>query len=167
MKKDIVRLITSNGALAAIYFLLTFVTASFSFLGIQVRIAEALILLCFFRKDYTIGITLGCLLANIFSPIGGWDILFGTLATLISCLLISFSKHLLIASLFPVVINGFVVGTELFLILNEPFWINVGFVCLGEALAVTLLGYLIFFALGKRNIFKSSIRANQNLDFKW
>jgi len=167
MKKDSLRIITSNAIVAGLYFILTFATSSFSFLGIQVRIAEALILLCFFRRDYTFGITLGCLIANIFSPIGAWDILFGSLATLVSCLLVSFSKHLFIASLFPVVINAFVIGSELYLILNEPFWFNTGMVAVGELLSVALLGYMLFLILGKRDIFKTSIRANQNLDFKW
>lgn len=167
MKKDIVRLITSNALVAALYFILTFATSSFSFLGVQVRIAEVLVLLCFFRRDYSIGVTLGCILANIFSPMGAWDVLFGSLATLISCLLVSFCKHLLIASMVPVILNAFVVGTELYLLLNEPFWVNTGLVALGELLSVTVLGYLLFMVVGKRNIFKNSIRANQNLDFKW
>lgn len=167
MKKDIVRIITTNALIAVLYFVLTFATASFSFLGVQVRIAEALILLCFFRRDYTYGVTLGCFFANIFSPIGAWDILFGSLATFISCLLVSFCRHLFIASLMPVIINAFVVGAELQIILSEPFWLNAGMVAIGELLAISLLGYLLFMVIGKRSIFKITIRANQNLNFKW
>lgn len=167
MNDSIVKTIAANGIVAAIYFLLTFLTSSFSFMGMQIRIAEMLILLCFFRRDYTIGITIGCAFANIISPLGGWDVLFGTLATLLSCILVSFSKHLLIASIFPVIINAFVVGTELYILLQEPFWINVGLVAAGEAIAVIIIGYIFFILLGKKEFFRKAIRANRNFHFKW
>lgn len=167
MKNDILRVIIRNALVAGIYFILTFVTSSISFLGIQVRIAEALVLLCFFRRDYTYGVTIGCIIVNIFSPMGLWDVLFGSLATFISCLIVSFCKHLFIATLFPVAINAFVVGAELYFILSEPFWFNVGMVAAGEALAVTLIGYMLFLILGKRDAFKSIIKAQRNLNFKW
>ncbi len=167
MNDSIVKTIAANGIVAAIYFLLTFFTSSFAFLGIQVRIAEALILLCFFRRDYTIGLTIGCAVANIISPLGAWDVLFGSLATLASCLLVSFMKKLLIASIIPVVINAFVVGAELNLLLQEPFWLNVGLVAIGEAIAVMIIGYVLFIILGKKSFFQKAIRAKRNFNFKW
>lgn len=166
MKKDIVRIITSNAIVAAIYFLFTLITSPFSFLGMQVRVAEVFVLLCFFRKDYCFGITLGCLLVNIISPLGAWDMLFGTLATLVSCLFVMYSKHLVIAAIFPIIFNSFIVGAELFFILNEPFWINVGMVAIGETIAM-ILGYILFFALRKQSSFKYAIRIKQNENFKW
>ena len=165
MKNQVVRSITFNALVAAIYFLLTFITSPFAFLGMQVRVAEALVLLCFFRKDFTFGLTIGCLLANLLSPLGVVDVAFGTLATLVSCLGICFMKQLAIATLIPVVVNGFVVGAELYFVLQEPFWINVGFVALGEFIAVSILGYWLFFLLGKRPEFLKTIGANQNLNF--
>ena len=167
MRNQVVRSITFNALVAAIYFLLTFLTSSFSYLGIQVRIAEALVLLCFFRKDYIFGLTLGCFLANLLSPLGVPDMVFGTLATFISCLGICFMKQLAIATLLPVVANAFVVGAELYFVLQEPFWINVGFVAIGEFIAVSVIGYWLFFLLGKRPEYLRAIGANQNLDFKF
>jgi uncharacterized membrane protein len=128
--------------IASIYFILTMATLPVSFLGMQIRIAEMLILLCFFRKDFVIGVSVGTLLANTMSPMFAWDMLFGTLATLISGLLIGYMKQLLIAALIPVVINRFVVGLELHLIMGLPFWLNVGLVGLGEFIAVAILGIL-------------------------
>ncbi|MFA5481623.1 MAG: QueT transporter family protein [Bacilli bacterium] len=156
-----------NAIIASIYYILTMVTAPVSYMGIQIRIAEILVLLCFFRKDYVIGVTLGCLLANLFSPLGYWDMLFGTLATLLSGLLIGYMKHLFIAALIPVVINGFVVGAELYFLLQEPFWLNAGLVAIGEFIAVAILGYFIFLFLGKKEKFQEVISANQNYRFKW
>ncbi|HBF68243.1 MAG TPA: QueT transporter family protein [Firmicutes bacterium] len=167
MKNEVVRSITVNAIVAVIYFLLTFFTPTISFLGMQVRIAECLILLCFFRRDYVIGITLGCIFANFASPISFWDILFGSLATLISGLLISYMKNLFFSTLIPVILNGFIVGAELYFILEEPFWINVAFVMAGEAIAVSIVGYIIFMIFGKKPFFQNLIGAKRNLNFKW
>ncbi len=167
MNNSIVKTITYNALVAAIYFLLTFLTESFSFLGIQVRIAECLVLLCFFRRDYTFGVTLGCVLANLISPLGMWDVLFGGLATLCSCLLISLMKNLFLASLIPTIINAFVVGAELYFLLQLEFWVSVLGVALGELIAVSVIGYIIFMILGKKDYFLKAIRAERNFNFRW
>lgn len=161
------QIIVFNAVIAALYFVLTIMLGSFSFLGIQIRISELLLLLCFFNRKYTFGITIGCILANILSPLGAWDVLFGSLATLLSCLCISYSKNLFIATLFPVVINGFVVGAELYYLLDLPFWLNVGTVALGEFISVSLIGYTIFMIIGKKEYFQNLIKANRSKDFKW
>lgn len=164
---NIVERISVNAFVAAIYFILTMATLPVSFLGMQIRIAELLILLCFFRKDFALGVTVGTLLANINSPMLPWDLVFGTLATLLSAILIGYTKHLFIASLIPVVINAFVVGFELHIILDLPLWINVLTVGLGEFIAVSILGYFIFLKLGKNEKFQRMIGMNQNYLFKW
>lgn len=167
MKNNVVRSITFNAIVAVIYFLLTFFTPSISFYGMQIRVAECLILLCFFRRDYIIGLTLGCIFANLASPIGAADVIFGSIATLASGLLISLMKNLFLSTLIPVIINGFVVGAELYFVLEEPFWINVGFVSIGELISVSIIGYIIFMICGKKPFFQNLIGANRNLDFKW
>ena len=167
MRNDIVLRIATNSIVAALYFVLTLVTAPFSFLGLQFRVAEILVLLCFFRKDYTIGLTLGCLLANLFSPLGWPDIVFGSLATLLSCVAISFMKQLFIATLFPVVFNAFIVGAELHFVLEEPFWLNVGLVALGEFVVVSIVGYVFFMLVGKKDYVQRAIGARQNFRFRW
>ena len=164
---SIVERLSINAMIASVYFILTMATEPVSFLGLQIRIAEILILLCFFRKDFAIGVSVGTLLANILSPIGPWDMLFGTLATLISALLIGYMKQLFLAALIPVVVNAFVVGLELHLILGLPLWINIGLVGLGEFIAVAILGYFIFLLLGKKPKFQELIGAKQNYRFKW
>jgi len=166
MRNNIVKTITSNAIVAAIYFLLTFFSP-LSFGGTQIRIAEMLVLLCFFRRDFTFGLTIGCFLANLFSPLMPWDLLFGTLGTLLSCLAISFCRHLFIATLFPVVINSFIVAGELSIILNNPFWVNAGLIAAGEFIAVSILGYGLFWLLKSNQNFFKSIGAQRNIDFKW
>lgn len=157
--------IADNGLLIAAYIALTFLTYPFSYGPIQFRVAEVLIFLCFFRKDFIIGLTLGTLISNIgsFNPI---DLLFGTLATIISCLIIIFSKHLIVGLFVPAIANGLIIGAELYFVLNEPLWISIGTVALGE-FVVLLFGYILFMSLRKHKAFFTFIRAKQNTDFKF
>ena len=158
--------ISANAIIAALYVSLTLITYPISFVGIQFRLSEMLVLLCFFNKKYTLGCTVGCLIANFFSTIGIVDAAFGTAATLISCLIICFCKHLAFACIFPVVINAFVVGFELYQFMGEPFWFSTFTVAMGE-LVVMIMGWLFFFLMRKRNKFFELLLANQNVDFKW
>ena len=160
--KDII----SNALIAALYVVLTLITYPISYLGIQFRFAEIMVLLCFFRKDYAIGLIIGCAIANLASSIGIVDVGFGTLATLIACLGIIFMKQLAIACIFPVISNAFIVGFELWKFLGLPFWLSVGEVALGE-FVVMVVGYILFMVLKRRPNFFNAIRANQNIAFKW
>ena len=160
-EKDIIQ----NGLLAAIYVVLTYIMAPISFWAIQFRLSEILVLACFFNKKKIVGLTLGCFLSNLVSPLGLMDIGFGTLATLLACLGIIFCKHLIVAILFPVILNGIIVGFELYLI-GEPLWFSMGMVALGE-LGVMIIGYILIMLIRKNKAFFKVVRATQNVDFKF
>ena len=156
----------ANSMILALYVVLTMVTYPVSFLGIQFRIAEVMVLLVFFRKDYAIGLILGCAVANLPSTIGLIDVAFGTMATALACVCIMFCKQLAVACIFPVLFNAFIVGFELYQFLGLPFWISTAEVALGET-AVMLVGYIFFMIIKRRKKLFEAIRANQNLEFKW
>ncbi len=150
--------ISQNALVAAIYFVLTSFTQPISFGAMQIRIAEALGLLCFWRPDFAIGMTIGCFLSNVYS-FSPWDMLFGSLATLVSCLLISYaSKWLWMGIVYPVVINGLVVGAELTWIFMNPvgtyvdFAVQGGWVALGE-LGAMAIGYVLWMIICRLKIF--------------
>ncbi len=159
--KDIARL----AIICALYVALTYAFSFMAYGDIQFRIAEILVLLCFFRKDYTIALVLGCILANIFSPMGFVDVVFGTLATLLACLSICFLKNIFLCILPPVIFNGVIVGLELHYILDLPFVPSMISVAIGEAAVVTI-GAVIFFFLRKKKGFLRMIMANQNCDLE-
>ena len=169
MKNELIRTITRNGIVAAIYVALTVSTSAISFGAVQIRIAEALMLLCFFRRDYIWGLTLGCLIANLFSPLFPWDLLIGTSATFLACLGVSYLnfKRLFIAALYPVLFNAFMVAAELHFILGEGFWFSVAFVGLGEFIAVCVIGYALFMIIKRNEGAMRSLGANRNLEAKW
>lgn len=162
MNKLTIKDIAINAMIAAMYFTITYFTQSFAYLNIQFRIAEILLLLCFYNRKYVIGVTLGCLLANITSPLGWPDMVFGTLATLSSAILISYSKRLWLAGIWPVLLNGVVVGLELHILLELPFWISGLEVVAGE-LVVLVVGVIIFYFLQRYKGFLGAIDAKQNI----
>ena len=86
-RKKTIRLLAANGIIAALYMVLTLITQPIAYSYMQFRVSEFLCLLVFFNPWYTPGLTLGCLLANLFSTVGPIDIALGTAATLIACLL--------------------------------------------------------------------------------
>ena len=77
MKKLNTRQIALNGIVAGLYAAITILTASFAYGNIQFRISEALMMLLLFEPHLTIGLTIGCLIANLFSTVSVLDIVIG------------------------------------------------------------------------------------------
>lgn len=69
---------------AAAYAALTTALAPISYGAIQLRLSEVLCILPFFFPMSAAGLFVGCLIANLFSPMGAPDIIFGSLATLLA-----------------------------------------------------------------------------------
>ncbi len=92
MKKSHHARLPSMVSLQGLYAAVTILTASFAYGNIQFRIAEALCPLVALEPSLTIGLTLGCLIANLFSTVSALDIIVGTAATLLACLLTRFIK---------------------------------------------------------------------------
>jgi len=101
--------------IAAIYVVLCLALQPFSYGAVQVRVAEAFCLLPIFGTEYIIGVTLGCFLANLLGSTV-IDVIFGTLATLLACLVTYKLRNVRVkglaipASLPPVISNMFIVG---------------------------------------------------------
>ncbi|WP_343342563.1 QueT transporter family protein [Terrisporobacter petrolearius] len=140
------------GLIAALYAVITLALGFISYGQIQFRISEILMFLPLFGKEYIIALTLGCFLANVVGPFGVPDIIFGTLATLISSILVYYTPKLIknnkytlfIASLWPTIINALIIGWELYKFFGVPFvlgFIQVGF---GEFVVVTIVGLPVF-----------------------
>jgi uncharacterized membrane protein len=78
------KFIARTGIIAALYFILTFAVAPIAYGPLQFRIGEALTLLPLLFPEAILGLTIGCLGANILSPFSWADVVFGTLATLVA-----------------------------------------------------------------------------------
>ena len=159
MEKNKVRFITHTALIAAAYAAITIVFSFLSYGQVQFRISEILVLFAFIEPKYTTGLVLGCILANLPSPLGIIDVVAGSFATFIALLLIigvrkSFGynkKSLLIASLGPVISNAVIVGWELNYLFQTPFWMNALYVGIGEFVVVTLAGTAVVNSIMKND----------------
>lgn len=134
------RFIVEAAVVAAMYAALTILIPGGSG-QVQVRVAEALTVLPFFRASAIPGLFAGCLLANIIVGVSLYDVIFGSLATLAAAFLTHKmpAKHL--APLPPVVINAVTVAFILNISLNAPVLATMGLVAAGEIIACYGLGY--------------------------
>lgn len=84
MNKKVVSLVHA-AVIAALYVVLTELANAFGLANyaIQLRFSEALTILPFFTPAAIPGLFAGCLLANLLTGAIPWDILFGSLATLL------------------------------------------------------------------------------------
>ncbi|MGI6316818.1 MAG: QueT transporter family protein [Christensenellales bacterium] len=115
----------------------------FQYGPIQFRVSEALTLLAALTPAAIPGLFVGCLLANIVSGAGIWDVIFGSLATLLAAWLTwKLRKNDWLAALPPVAVNGLVVGSMLTALgwTNYSLWITILTVAAGEAAVCYLLG---------------------------
>lgn len=152
MKNLSVRRLVRCAVIAAVYVVVCLVLAPFSYGAVQVRVAEALCLLPVFGAEYIVGVTLGCFLANLLGSTVV-DVVFGTLATLLACLVTYKLRDVRVkglaipASLPPVVFNMIIVGafeitfffsdgapTAMLAVFNA---VTVG---IGEIISCTILG---------------------------
>lgn len=83
-----VRYITLSATIAALYVVLTLISAVFGLSSgaIQLRISEALCVLVAFTPAAIPGLTIGCLISNLIASANILDIVFGTLATFLGAL---------------------------------------------------------------------------------
>ena len=161
MKHTNVQKITFGGVIAALYVVLTLVANAFGLASgaIQVRISEALTILPVFTAAAIPGLTVGCVLANIITGCLPWDIVFGSMATLIGAagtrLL---RKKPLLAWIPPVISNAVIVpivlmrvyGVEDVAVFGQTFagnslWpILVLTIVIGEVISCGVLGLLLY-----------------------
>ena len=169
MKNRSVRRVAFGALVAAVYAVVTILTASFAYGPVQFRIAEALCILPFFFPWSTWGLFVGCILANIISPVGPLDMVFGSLATLGCCVCVaaigkgwdgkSWGRCIL-ACLMPAVWNGVIVGALLALTAGSEegaklalFFLYGAEVAAGELAVMFILGLPLMRWLMKAKFF--------------
>lgn len=144
--------------IAALYVVLTFVAnaAGLASGAIQIRLSEALTILPLFTWAAVPGLAIGCALANLLTGSALWDIVFGTVATLIGALGTYFvgRKIPALGPVFPIVSNMLIVP----LVLQKVYGLQDGYLYLmitvgiGEIITCGVLGWLLYKGLKKRKI---------------
>ena len=108
MRNKKVLFLTQAAVIAAIYVVLTIFISAFNLASgaIQVRISEALTILPFFTPAAIPGLAIGCLLSNLLTGAAVYDVVFGSLATLLGAVgTYLLRKHKFLCTLPPVIAN--------------------------------------------------------------
>lgn len=164
MRNKKVLFVTQAAVIAAIYVAFTFVMAEFGLASgaVQLRLSEALCVLPFFTPAAIPGLFIGCVLANTISGCVIWDIIFGSLATLIGAIgtyMLRKCKVKFLCTLPPVLANTFIVPAVLikcygipdvfFHDVNVTYWFTAFTVGLGEVICICIVGFIFLNALNK------------------
>ncbi len=139
------RFIARGGIYAAAYAGLTLVPGlnSLAYGQVQFRVSEGLLPLATVDPAAVAGLTLGTAIANIGSPMGLVDVVFGALLTLLATLIMFRVGPRVRALAAPIVVNGLGVPVELALVLHLPYWLSVLAVTAGEAAVMFTLGMIV------------------------
>lgn len=168
MNRKKVTYLAHGAMIAAIYAAATYLSAAFAIAygPVQFRLSEALTVLSVFTPAAIPGLTVGCIIGNITSPFGVWDIVFGSLATLLAAITARALRNIrikdipILSILMPVIFNAVIVGAEItFLMPSQEASLSAFAVAALEVgageLAVCLAGGIpLFYAIRKTNIFK-------------
>ena len=162
------RRIAVSALIAAIYAVITVTLAPLSYGAVQFRVSEALTVLPFLIPSSVWGLTVGCVLANLYTG-SVLDIVFGSLATLLAGLVTAYFgkkgntvKNRLLGCLPPVLFNAVIVGAVLtwgYQIRPFPgalasYGFNALTVGLGELGVLYLLGYTLLRQLPRVKFFR-------------
>ncbi len=152
--KNSVLLLTQAALIAALYVVITWYINAFNLANgaIQLRLSEALTILPVFTPAAIPGLFVGCFLSNTLTGCVIWDIIFGSLATLIGAIgTYLLRKTKFIYTLPPVISNMFIVPAVLKYAygLGDAYWYLVLTVGIGEAISVCVFGFLLRNALEK------------------
>ena len=144
--------LANAGMIAALYVVLTWIAnlAGLASGAIQVRLSEALTILPVFTASAVPGLAVGCVLANLLTGCAAWDVVFGSLATLIGAVGTRLLKNRpMLAWIPPVVSNVAIVPIILIRVYGVPdaWWFLALTVGAGEVISCGLLGLLLWKAL--------------------
>ena len=155
-KQKVVNIATA-AIIAALYVVLTYLASALGLSSgvIQVRFSEALTILPVFTPAAIPGLFAGCVLANLLTGCAVWDIVFGSIATLLGAIFTYVLRnHKLTAVLPPIIANTLIVPPVLMLVygVDEAYWFLCLTVCIGEIISCGILGTFLRKSLEKGGI---------------
>lgn len=154
-----VKLIVVNAMIASVYAALTLAISPIAYSEIQFRLSEIMVFLAFYNKKYISGLIIGCIIANLFSPMGLLDVIFGTISTIIVCITMYVIKNRYLAAIIGAIITGLIIGGELWYAYQIPYLINALYVAIGE-LIVLIIGALVFKAIEHNEYFINILKTS-------
>lgn len=138
-----------QGVIAAVYVIFTLSGFGVSYGPVQFRYSEVMNWLAFLDPKNVIGLTIGCLISNIWSPFGAIDMVVGTLGTLLATACMAKVSSKWMAGLFPSLFSFLYSGEALFLgeITTDLFPIVTGQIMLSEFIITYIIGLPVMYFL--------------------
>lgn len=173
MTKKSTKYIVQAAVIAALYAVLTFLQNTLlpgsASMAVQFRVSEILTILAVFTPAAIPGLTIGCVIANIssLSVLGPYDLIFGSIASLIAAILIRAFRNIrlfslpVLSAIMPAITNGIFVGFEIEFFFVEggfhfaDFLIQGGLVALGELGVLIVLGLPLAEIIEKQELDKA------------
>ena len=154
------RYVTQAALVAALYVVLTYLSAAIGLSSgvIQIRFSEALTILPYFMPSSIPGLFVGCILANSLTGCAVWDVIFGSIATLLGAIFTYLlrKKNKFLAPIPPILANTIIVPFVLKFIYGFngvlPYFFLTVFI--GEVLSCGVLGMLLLIALEKNKFYR-------------
>ncbi len=157
MKKT--RVLTQAALIAALYVVLTYISnlAGLASGAVQVRISEALTILPAFTFSAVPGLAVGCVVANLLTGAALWDVVFGSLATLVGALGTYYlGKNKYLAPVFPIASNTAIIPLVLKIVygVSDGYGFLFATIFIGELISCGILGTVLYSAIKRADIFK-------------
>ena len=152
--------ITEGAIIAALYVVITYFVSAFNLASgaIQVRLSDALCILPVFTFAAVPGLFVGCMLANLLTGCVIWDIVFGSLATLIGAIGTYYlRKTRFLCVIPPILSNAIIVPFVLKFAYNldDAWWFLAITVGAGELIAIGICGTILRKSL-RVSVFRSN-----------
>lgn len=154
MQKQKIFFITQAAIIAALYVVITYIVNLFGLANgaVQLRLSEALTILPVFTPAAIPGIAIGCFLSNILTGCAFYDIVFGSLASLIGAIgTYLLRKFKWLAPVPPIAANTLIIPWVLLLVYQVPgtlpyHMLTVG---IGEVLSCGVCGLILLSVLNR------------------
>jgi uncharacterized membrane protein len=155
MNNKKVLFLTQAALIAALYVVLTEISNIFGLasFAVQIRFSEALTILPYFMSSAVPGLFVGCILANLLTGCALWDIVFGSIATLMGAVITYLlrNKNKFLAPVAPILSNTIIVPFVLKYVYGMsgglPYFFLTVFI--GEVLSCGVLGMILLYSLEK------------------
>lgn len=148
--------LAQGAVIAALYVALTLIFAPISFGAVQLRVSEALTILPLFTPAAIPGLFVGCVLANLIAGAVVWDVVFGSLATLIGAAVgYALRRNRWLVPIPAILANTLVIPFVLrygYGMRDLPLWLSALYILIGEILSCYVLGELLASALLRRGV---------------
>lgn len=178
MKQKSTKYIVQAAVIAALYAVMTILQNTLlpgsASMAVQFRVSEVLTILALYTPAAIPGLAIGCVIANIssLSALGPYDLIFGSIASLLAAVCMYALRNARIATLpilsalMPALANGIIVGFEIEFFFVEggfhfaDFLVQGGLVAIGELAVLFVLGLPLCKLIEKQQLNKKLFAIN-------